>query len=186
MPIYRGVGGANREIKQIFRGVNGVNRPINQIYRGVNGVNRKVFQLTYKWLADDSKKGATGELQLNIPSSESNPTILEVGGILPEQKDTPEVSITYEPFFLNATDTVKIDWSYERDTEYHAWIEFYVGNLVLPYEEYSNYAFSRKIDTFSNMTGIFSIKMIKRHITNKDIWGKLTIYNIWLNDVKIL
>lgn len=47
MPIYRGVGGANREIKQIFRGVNGVNRKIQQQYRGINGTNRIVFRDGY-------------------------------------------------------------------------------------------------------------------------------------------
>lgn len=29
----------------------------------------------FKWVADDSKKGSLGKLQLNIPSSDSKPTI---------------------------------------------------------------------------------------------------------------
>ena len=43
MPIYRGVGGVNREIKKQFRGVSGANREIKEQWRGVSGVNRKVF-----------------------------------------------------------------------------------------------------------------------------------------------
>lgn len=51
MPIYRGISGANREIKRQFRGVGGVNREIKEQYRGVGGVNRKVFTSVEQWVS---------------------------------------------------------------------------------------------------------------------------------------
>lgn len=47
LAVYRGVNGANREIKQIYRGVNGVNRKIQRQYRGINGTNKVVFRDGY-------------------------------------------------------------------------------------------------------------------------------------------
>ena len=46
MPITAGVGGVNRQVKQVFTGVSGVNREIQQGYAGVSGVNRPIFANT--------------------------------------------------------------------------------------------------------------------------------------------
>ena len=43
MPMTVGVGGVNRQVKQVFTGVSGVNREIQQGYAGVSGVNRPIF-----------------------------------------------------------------------------------------------------------------------------------------------
>ena len=43
MSITAGVGGVNRQVKQVFTGVSGVNREIQQGYAGVSGVNRPIF-----------------------------------------------------------------------------------------------------------------------------------------------
>lgn len=43
MPLYTGVNGTNRLVRDLYQGVNGVNRSIGQLYQGVNGVNRQIF-----------------------------------------------------------------------------------------------------------------------------------------------
>ena len=43
MSITAGIGGVNRQVKQVFTGVSGVNREIQQGYAGVSGVNRPIF-----------------------------------------------------------------------------------------------------------------------------------------------
>lgn len=186
MPIYRGVGGTNRKIKTIYRGVNGTNKLLKEVYRGISGTNRKVFGLEGSWTADNSQNGNLGELQLNVPSSNAKPTIIKVGDS--RTVDTTgalQAFISCNSIVLNTTDSIKIDWAYERDTQTSAWMEFYVGNYSIPYS-YSNFAFSRKTDTFTGAAGIFVIRMRRSDTTKTNVWGKLTIYNVWLNNLKIL
>ena len=186
MPIYRGVGGTNRKIKTIYRGVNGTNKLVKEVYRGVGGTNRKVFGLEGSWIADNSKNGNLGELQLNVPCSNSKPTIIKVGDS--QTVDTTgalQAFICCNSIFLNASDSIQIDWEYERDTRTAAWMEFYVGNYAVSYN-YSNYAFSRKTDTFTGATGVFIIRMRRSNTPYTNVWGKLTIYNVWLNGLKVL
>lgn len=189
MSIYRGVDGTNKKIKTQYRGITGVNRIIKEQYRGVGGANRKIFQLEQvDWIADNSKNGTLGSLELNNPSSDSKPTILEVNGLQAVTSNPAEVSIVCNQLFLTTLDTIEIDWEYERDTQYHAWIEFHLGKYaILPYDAFSNYSFARRIDSFSgNAVGVFSVKIVKRTTLDRTIRGKLKIYNIWINGTKVL
>lgn len=42
-PLYAGVGGVVREIKELYTGVNGVVKPLTEMWAGVGGVNRQIF-----------------------------------------------------------------------------------------------------------------------------------------------
>ena len=42
-PLYAGIGGVVREIKELYTGVGGVVKPLTEMWAGVGGVNRQIF-----------------------------------------------------------------------------------------------------------------------------------------------
>lgn len=186
MPIYRGVGGTNRKVKAIYRGVNGTNKLLKEVYRGVGGTNRKVFGLEGSWTADGSQKGNLGELQLNVPSSNAKPTILKVGDTRPISESGVLLStITCSAILLSSSDVIRLDYAFDRETTYRYWIELYIGNKNIDYS-ICNVPFSRKVQDFTGHEGIFQIKARRSNCDKTNIWGKFTIYNVWLNGIKVL
>lgn len=47
-PLYAGVGGVVREIKELYTGVNGVVKPMTEMWAGVDGVQRQIFSAVTK------------------------------------------------------------------------------------------------------------------------------------------
>lgn len=77
MSITAGIGGVNRQVKQVFTGVSGVNREIRQGFAGVSGVNRLIFSSKVEaTLTVSGKKANTTKdyLYSSIPSSSSYDT----------------------------------------------------------------------------------------------------------------
>lgn len=76
MPIYAGLNGVNRKLKELFCGISGVNRSIKKMYAGINGVNREIFggsglyiELVNKMPSQFARRNGIGFTKFDFPDA---------------------------------------------------------------------------------------------------------------------
>ena len=198
MPIFRGVNGANRELKEIYRGISGVNRSIKEIYRGVNGVNRQLFG-TKKMLLKRTMNYPI--LDSNIMWTTSGREVDPLNGLIPPEADQYGGSPYYvkmesnraylilspkDPIDLTQFSKVGVKWKVTFDREfYYANIFIYLGDtptnqyLVATINTNTNGIVEAEFD-ISQYSGLKYLRFLFDCNASFWVWLEANVYDIWL------
>lgn len=177
MPIYQGVGGINRQIKQIYQGVEGVNRSIKEKWQGVGGVNRKIFP-SHNFIISESSVG-TGLIELPVVVTDASPVKIFMR---PTGSEARRAGIKYNGTHPYYGKTLKIDWKLDRGSS--SFINLYVnGSFRVSHQS----SFARTMTSFAiNSYADLDITVEKASGGSSANWADYTIYGLYVDDVRIL
>lgn len=178
MPIYQGVDGINRQIKQIYQGVGGVNRSIKEKWQGVGGVNRKIFPSQHNFIISESSVG-TGLIELPVVVTDISPVKIFMR---PTGSEARRAGIKYNGTHPYYGKTLKIDWKLDRGVS--SFINLYVnGSFRVSHQS----SFARTMASFAiNSYADLNITVEKVSGGSSANWADYTIYGLYVDDVRIL
>ena len=180
MPIYRGLSGTNRMIKQQFRGLSGVNREIKEQYRGLSGVNRKVFSNGPTWTkvsGDGSPNLSVKPIHIDLPTTydQSYYIVIQPSGV---PYDFP----FYTPYTIEySVDSAAITFGYIGLASWSGGPSAQVASYVTAYN--STRATVSGTLTLGN-ANMFSL-IIGAGETPSN-WCSVTIYSLTVGGIKLI
>lgn len=178
MPIYQGVNGVNRAIKQVHQGVGGVNRSLKEKWQGVGGVNRKIFTPPHNFIINNDDVGM-GFIEL--PTFTSDETTVKIF-VYPTGSEARRAGIKYNGTHPYYGKTLKIDWSLERGAPNY--INLYINGS---YRVSHQARFERTITSFAiNSYADLDITVEKAVGGSSANWADYSIYGLYVDDVRIL
>lgn len=109
MPIYLGVNGTAREIKEKYTGVGGVARSLKEQYLGVNGIARLVFGRQYTgWTATITEDNTGAYSKGQVVTCTSNGTGINVNAMQATRSTGTKRFSADTNFRLQPGDVIKI------------------------------------------------------------------------------
>lgn len=180
MPIYQGVNGANRLVKQVYQGVGGVNRSLKEKWQGVGGVNRKIFTPSHNFIINNNNVG-TGLIELPTFVTDETPVKIFIH---PTGSEYRIAGIKYNGTHPYYGKTLKIDWKLDRGAMYYINLSINGSYRVSHQTSFARTMTSFAINSYADLD--ITVDKTSGGSGSSANWADYTIYGLYVDDVRIL